>query len=95
MRLRRPLGPIRRHVRTRLNLIERRHQLPNRVDRRAAPLGRLEQIIKDPFRLHGDGEIGRVTGLPVRVGGGHGGREPGHAVEAEGPFGGGGGGGYV
>ena len=87
MRLRRPLRPIRRQIRTQVNLIKRRHQRPHLLDRGAPPLRRSEKIIKDPFRLHGDGEERRVARKAVLVGRSHGGGEPGHAVEAKGPFG--------
>ena len=87
MRLRRPLSPIRRQIRAQFHLIKRRHQGPHLLDRRAPPLRRSEKVVKDPFRLHGDGEEGRVARKAVLVGRGHGGGEPGHAVEAKGPFG--------
>ena len=95
MRLGRPLGAIRRQVRTRLNVIIRRHQLPDRIHGRASFLRGPEKVVKDPFRLHGDGKVWRVTRQPLLVRGRHRGREPGHAVEAKGPFGGARFGGYV
>ena len=87
MRLRRPLGPIRRQVRTHIHAIKPRHQPPHLVHRRPPHLRRPEKVIKDPLGLHRDGEEGRVPRLPSFVRGRHGGREPGHAVKAKGPFG--------
>ena len=83
----RTLGPVRRQVRTGFDFIIRGHQLPDGADRRPPFLGGREQVVKDPFGLHGHGEGRCVTGLALLVRGGHGGGEPGHAVEAEGPFG--------
>ena len=88
MRLRRTLGPIRRQIRTRFDLVVRGHQFPDRAHGGPPLLRRAEEVVKNPLRLHGHGEAGRVAGLPLLVRGRHRGGEPGHPVEAEGPLGG-------
>ena len=87
MRLRRPLGPIRRQIRTHTHPIKPPHQPPHLLHRRPPHLRRPKQIIKHPLWLHRDGEEGHVPRPSPFVRGRHGGWKPGHAVEAKGPFG--------